>query len=184
LRYSTSFALSSVAGAVVTYVFRANDLFDPDLTGTGHQPMGFDQMMVFYQHFCVVKARIIVTAKTESGDQCTVCVRQDASATPLTVIDRIIEFGGLVQDQLGATGDFGSQKSLTLALDVARLQGLTSQTMLADPSLRGDAATSPTELTYFHISIWDAGGQSCSANLTVVLEQDAYFLEPRDATES
>jgi len=185
LRYSTSSALSAVSGVVQTYVFRANSLFDPDATGTGHQPMGFDQLMTWYNHYCVVAAKITVTFKAESGETGTVCIRQDASSTPLSVIDQIVEFGGLTMDTIDQVGYFGSQKTLSLSLDVAKLQGITPRDAItADATLRGDVVSDPSELTYFHVHLWDAGGQDCSCNFTVVLEQESYFFEPRDLSES
>jgi len=184
LRYSTNFSLTVTAGAVATYVFRANDLFDPDFTGTGHQPMGFDQLMVFYNHFVVTHSKLIATFKSYGSVDSTIAIRQDATSTPLTVIDRIVEFGGLVQAQLPASGLFGSQLTLDLNLDIARLQGVTESAITADPTLRGDAATSPTEVSYFHCQAWDAVGNSTTVNVSIVLEQRAIFTEPRDATES
>jgi len=184
LRYSTNFLLATTAGAVATYVFRANDLFDPDFTGTGHQPMGFDQLMVFYNHFCVTRAKLIVTFKCYSSVDQTVCIRQDATNAPLTVIDRIIEFGGLTMAQVGSSGEFGGQVTLDLTLDIAKLQGVTRTALTADPTLRGDAATSPTEVTYFHVAAWDAVGNGANIQCSVILEQEAHFMEPRDATES
>jgi len=51
LRYSDYFQLTTTSGAVSTYVFAANGLYDPNITGTGHQPMGFDQLLQFYNHY-------------------------------------------------------------------------------------------------------------------------------------
>jgi hypothetical protein len=185
LRYSSNTGiLTSTSGAVATYVFRANDCFDPDFTGTGHQPMGFDQMMVFYNHFCVRKARIKCTFRSITGIQSTACIRIDASSTPLTVIDQIIEFGGLVMTELNRTDVFGSLKTLELSLDVANLQGLSPSALSADPSLRGSAAASPTEITYFHVAIWDSNAVTNTVLVDIVLEQLVEFMEPRDATES
>jgi len=185
LRYSTHFGLTLTAGAVQTWVFRANDLFDPDFTGSGHQPMGFDQIMNFYNHFCVVKSRLVCTFRNNTATAPTVCIRQDASSTPITVVDRIIEIGGNVMATLGASGTIGANMTLELKLDVARLQGLTLQNILADPTLRGDSATSPTEVTYFHVQLWDASGiPNPACYVEAVLEQEAWFLEPRDGVES
>lgn len=184
LRYSTSVSLSSVSGAVTTWVFRANDCFDPDFTGTGHQPMGFDQMMIFYNHFCVTHSRIIVSFKSAAGAAGTACVRQDAASSPLTVIDQIIEFGGLVQCELETIGGFGANKVLEMAISIAKLQGVSESALTADPTLRGDAATSPTEITYFHLQLWNAAAVTCTANVSVIMEQRVIFMEPRDATES
>jgi len=183
LRYSTTFQLTCTAGAVASYVFRANDLFDPDFTSTGHQPMGFDQMMLSYNHFVVAAARIKVTCRNKTNTTpFTVCIRQDASSTPLTVIDRILEFGGLVTADIDTFG--ATSTTLELAIDIARLQGLTHPLMIADPTLRGDAATSPTEVTYFHIQCWDTAAATSTCNFDVILEQLAYFIEPRDLIES
>jgi len=184
LRYSGNFGLTSTAGVVASYVLRANDCFDPDFTGTGHQPMGFDQMMVFYNHFCVVSCRLIACMKSASGTALTAAIRVDASSTPLTVIDQIIEFGGLVQVELESIGGFGANKVLQMDVSIPRIQGVSVKAITADPTLRGDAATSPTEVTYFHVHIWNAAGVTSTCNVSFILEQEVYFMEPRDATES
>jgi len=186
LRYSTTFAGSSTLGAITsTQVFRANDLFDPDFSGTGHQPMGFDQLMVWYNHFCVRTAKIILVAKNTAATAPTVCLRVDADSTPLTVIDRIVELGGCVTEDLEIKGAYGANKKLKLSLDIAKLQGVKPSAMTADANLRGTAASSPTEVSYFHITMWDTVGLSNSSmEVDVILEQTATFFEPRDITES
>lgn len=44
-----------------SYAFRANDIFDPDYSSVGHQPMGFDQWAGFYNRWVVLGAKITVT---------------------------------------------------------------------------------------------------------------------------
>lgn len=185
MRYSTSISLSSAAGVVTTYVFRANDLFDPDFTSTGHQPMGFDQIMTWFNHFCVLRASIRVTFKNRNGTSTpTCCIRQDAASTPIAVIDRIVELGGCVLGTLNFFGQEGGNMVLSLNLDVRRLQGVSISAITADPTLRGDAATSPTEVTYFHVAIWDTQANTGSVLADVELVQEAAFMEPRDEIES
>lgn len=184
LRYSTNVALSSTAGAVATNVFRANDLFDPEFTGTGHQPMGFDQMMTFFNHFVVLKARLICTFVNTVASTPTVCIRQDGDSSAITVIDRIIELGGVVMDVLQSKNTYGSSATLELDLDIAKLQGVSQAAITSDPSLQGNAAASPAEVTYFHVAMWDTSTTTGGCIVNVVLEQTAVFLEPRDITES
>lgn len=185
LRYSESTFLTATAGAVTSYVYRANDCFDPNATGTGHQPMGFDQMMIFYNHFCVVRSKLIVTFRnTNAGTSPTCCIRQDGSSTPITVIDRIVELGGNVMCYMEAAFTRGGDQTLDLSLDICRLQGLNMKTILADSTLRGDVATSPAELTYYHIQVWDSRAVTSVIQFDVILEQDVIFTEPRDAVES
>jgi len=184
LRYSTFVPLSSASGAVTSYVFSANGLFDPDITSTGHQPMGFDQMMLFYNHYCTTWAKMTIVCNSASATPCQVVLRQDAAATPLTVIDRILEMGGNVYTHLDIAGSTNAQKELSLIVNIPKLQGITNEVALADASLRGDSANNPVEQTYFHIQLFNAFGDTCTCRFDVIIEYIAYFLEPRNQLQS
>lgn len=58
LKYTDFFSLSSTVGVPASYVFSANGLFDPNITGTGHQPRGFDQFMSLYDVATVVGCKV------------------------------------------------------------------------------------------------------------------------------
>lgn len=60
LIYSDTVELNPSNGTLVHYDFRLNSLYDPDFSGAGHQPRGFDQMMAFYQKFRVYACKIDV----------------------------------------------------------------------------------------------------------------------------
>jgi len=186
LRYSTTFVGGCTTGAITsTQVFRANDLFDPDFTSTGHQPMGFDQMMTFFNHFTVVWAKITCVFKCTSGSNPTVCLRVDSDSTPLTVIDRIVEVGGCVTQNLESKNALGCSKQLSMIVNIPKLQGVNEAAVTADSTLRGNAAASPSEVTYFHITSWDTVATTTgSFTCDVILDQIAIFMEPRNIIES
>jgi hypothetical protein len=145
--------------------------------------MGFDQMMLSYNHFCVTHSTIRITARNKSNTSpVTVCVRQDASPTPVTVIDRIMEFGGLMAVELDTLGS--QTNMMQLNMDVAKIQGISPVALTSDSTLRGDAGNSPTEVTYWHVQCWDTAAFTSTVNYDVILEQTAIFFEPRDLTES
>lgn len=56
---ATAFPLTSA------YIFRSNSLFDPNYSGAGHQPMGFDEMMARYSYYRVFQTRIRVTVTNQ-----------------------------------------------------------------------------------------------------------------------
>lgn len=61
LRYSDVITLNPAAGATANYLFRANSIFDPDLTGVGHQPYGHDTLQSIYKSYVVDKAVVTLT---------------------------------------------------------------------------------------------------------------------------
>lgn len=184
LRYSTNCQLASTAGAVVSQVYAVNGLYDPDITGTGHQPMGFDEMMIYFNHYVVVRCVATIIAKAVSSTKMTVSLRQDASSTAITVIDRLVEIGGGVIEYLELGSQALATKRLHASFDIARMQGVSRQALTADSSLRGTSSANPSELSYAHLQVWDAAGQTGTVNCDVILEFDAIFNEPRDGTTS
>lgn len=49
--------------------FRAISLFDPDFTGTGHQPKGYDQMAILYLDYRVRAVKLTATIICTTGNQ-------------------------------------------------------------------------------------------------------------------
>lgn len=66
LRYQQFQTLNS-APALATQVIRANSLFDPNLTGVGHQPRGFDQLAGSYKEYRVYGVLFDVSFKVTTG---------------------------------------------------------------------------------------------------------------------
>lgn len=182
IRYSDSFSLSSTAGVVAGYVFSANGLYDPNITGTGHQPMGFDQLMLSYNHYAVTHATISVLFKSTASAFHSCAVRVAADAVIPTTPTTILEYGLLNTDTLEAKGVYGDVKRLSESVNIKKIQGVTN--VVDDPSLRGDAASNPTEQTYFQIMIFDQSGGSCTCSVEVVIDFVAVFTEPRLLTAS
>jgi len=54
----------TVALGLGTYTFRGNSIYDPDETGTGHQPMGIDKFNDVYDSYYVRASGITITAYT------------------------------------------------------------------------------------------------------------------------
>lgn len=68
LRYVQPFELDPANGvAFASQIFSASSIFDPDQTGSGHQPMGHDQWATWYNKYCVIGSKISVRATTISS---------------------------------------------------------------------------------------------------------------------
>lgn len=67
LRYCEDFTGSTTS--LTGIQFRANSLYDPYYTGTGHQPRGFDQMAAFYNAYEVISCRYRVVISVPNSNR-------------------------------------------------------------------------------------------------------------------
>lgn len=61
LVYNEGITLDAAAGSTAYYSFNANSLYDPNYTGTGHQPLYYDNLCAVYGRWRVRKCYITVT---------------------------------------------------------------------------------------------------------------------------
>jgi len=184
LRYQEQVYVTSTSGAVGSYVFSANGLFDPNITGTGHQPAGFDQMMVSYEHYTVVRSRIMVTFSNGTAAVLPqVALSHRAANTALTIWSQVYEDGLVRTSQLMPYGVKGCITTMNLSANIAQFGGVDD--ILDNPYYRGDITANPIEQSYFHIQACDnIPGITCQVNLNVIIEYEAVFKEPRTLSQS
>ena len=80
LRYHETFSLNPTIGGVpALFSFRSNSCFDPNFTGIGHQPRGYDQIMSMYQYLSVREAQIEIWFTTSDGAPVIVGIQADGT---------------------------------------------------------------------------------------------------------
>jgi hypothetical protein len=86
LRYVDTYSLTITTGSLAKQVIRWNSTFDPDLTGTGHQPLYRDTYAGIYDQYAVVRASVEVKFVNPSNTT-IVCgiVNEDDSSSSSTV---------------------------------------------------------------------------------------------------
>lgn len=73
LIYTEDLTLSTVGGAG-GYVFTGNDAFDPNYTGAGAQPLGFDEWSAFYERYRVFGSSMYVKAISNDTVDTKLCI--------------------------------------------------------------------------------------------------------------
>lgn len=184
--FTYGIALTSGAGSAGGYVFSANGLFDPDVTGTGTQPMGFDEMMHFYNHYTVVRARIQVEYNNQSAAYVTAALAVSGAATVVTSVETIMETGKVTTYSMNNATGANSQTTLRAGVNCAKFQGIQGNlAVMSDPMMRGDASTNPLEQIYFILYIWAANGLTVvNTYAAALIEYDVIFHEPRSGSLS
>lgn len=190
LRYHTDVDMGVQGSSPLGYVFSANGLYDPDITSTGHQPMGFDQLMTFFQHYTVLNAQISIQVRNYlvvTGQCVEMAVAIQRSTTVLSVWDRLIEAGNVTYGCISAIPNGGGPIPPWFRSRVRIADFQSVPNVLNDDTLRGTAAANPATQVYFVIysRLPDAAGPS-SEHLffSVTMEFDAVFTEPLQPIES
>jgi len=172
-----------------TYFFTANGLFDPNITGTGHQPIGFDQMMLFYEQYTVVASKCSIQCINSSGAgvYANVGLYLSPDTTQITVPNRLIENGYIAWRTMKPIGIQGSSCSLNLNCSIPTYMGRNRnpRALLDDTNLFGTSAANPSEQVYYGLVLYDPTmANNTDVTFTVILEYDVMFWEPRKLTES
>jgi len=147
LRYSDTFEGTGTAGARFLNVFAANGIFDPDLSGGGHQPLYHDNYFNLYNHYEVIASKITVTFCAKATNTipmvCGIVVDDDSSIS--SQVTTLMEQSGNT-----AVVDTDGRNVATLT------SNYNGRTYLADSSQLGRTTfgTNPTELICF--GVWAA----------------------------
>lgn len=151
LRYSQVLPLTSGVGSWGYQRFQLNNLYDPDYSGVGHQPRGYDEITAIYQRYLVLGAKIKLKILQTTSQNAYVgfTVRKDASA-PLIFED-------------WTEGRYGSSKLLksndtsthTKQLSI-RMQDFFGKKMkLTDDNACTDFTSNPVDICNFVIGVND-----------------------------
>lgn len=189
LYYEPYITRSASLGTISVYNISANGIYDPNRTGTGHQPIGFDQMMLMYEQFCVIRSHIKVTFINVGSDASRIAIILSPDTGAPSSITAAMENGLLSTAVINGSGDSSGvnrMKTLQLACDVPKYFGKTYQGILADPTMSGTVASDPAEQVYFQICVWDPFTTSVSAEvaLDVTVSYDVMYWEPKKLASS
>lgn len=190
LRYVEEVTVDPAAGAIASVIFRANDLYDPFYSGTGHQPYGFDQLMSRYDHFTVIASRCMVQFVGSGSASNAVpgyflIHLNDGTITPFSNISHMLEspdnsrvgMGGTVEGLLSGKAENIVSKGFSMKKFFRKKVG--------DDDISGTSSASPSEGAYFHVLCASAGGAETGAlRLKVTIDYIAVFTEPRILAQS
>jgi len=189
LRYATKASMNPGLGGVsAALFFSANGMFDPDRSLGGHQPYAFDQYMEMYDHYTVLRSRIMVSfmsvgAAVGRNANSIVAVGLRDTTTSTTDITQFVEMGRGEWSLHGQQDGGASRTTLRLDCDVAKYLG--RQSLLSDPQCKGTATTDPEEECFYEINAANLDGvDGEQLDLFVVIEYDAVFTEAKRLLQS
>lgn len=165
-------------GSPATYVFSANGLFDPNITGVGHQPRGFDQLKVLFDHYHVTKSTCRVTFMSGSSQgQSLICgIQLKDDSTPAA---------DMLQEMENRNVCYGAVPFTSSSLTKILHFNSKSFFDLNDRLLYGDAGTNPSDQAYFIIFAQPTYSvDTGSIDVMVEITYETTWSEPNDVAAS
>lgn len=185
MTYSSSFDLDDTLAGYKEHVFRLNGLHDPDVTGTGHQPLGYDQWSAIY------KAYFVYAAKFEAwfgGDEsatvpfsCGMAISQ--AATLIGSMDTIIEMPGSQWGKVGLSSAGAAPLHLTIPFTkIADVGGRKAINMEKDWG--ANFYTDPVEEVLVHLAAETTDSNNLAVDVRVRITYYCWVYDPLDLAAS
>lgn len=184
LNYSVlTFNTSTSSAAPTQHAFRAS-LFDPDLTGIGHQPMGRDQLAELYKRYQIMAMQYRVTfINNDTANKLEFNVHNfHDSVVALADTDQMTELGNHKATHVGLSGGGQEIKSRVGYIDLARLSGQPRHVYMSNYRYQASIGVSPAEDMGFVVAYQTLGTPASTVfNLQYRVEIKYYvrFLEKK-----
>lgn len=182
LPYAQTFSLSTPSGTslAATSAYRMTGVYDPDQSGTGHQPFQYDQVQDLYGFYIVKACRYKITFNAAAVPGLWVGVNLfnssngNGSAYAKTT-DVIIERNGTKLRPLPSTG--GQVVVMSGVCHPWRLFGITREQWLQNTISYGSATnTTPLAQVFLEVIVVDPEGRTAqNVYVTAELEYDIEF---------
>lgn len=188
LKYVDTVTINPASASRARHVFRSNGMYDPDVTGTGHQPRGFDEIMAAYYNFHVIASKITVTQLTSvTSVNGYVFLAHDSTGDPLSGEandSSAFECTSIVSKPTVLADTTGNTRKFKVSRSVKHKQYFKSK-ILSNPNFTGTVSNDPTTQAYWTIYYQNIqGGDPDSMGFLVEVEYIAVFTNPRQIGSS
>lgn len=182
LYYENGRFLTGSLGSIPFINYYANGIYDPYAPTGGHQVIGFDQIMLMYEHYCVIRSKLSVTFYNHGDEpvRAGIYINPDTSAPTST--SKLMENGLVKTVTLDPKGTDDSTKTLSYNCDVKTYFGKkTYRDLMDDEKLTGDNASNPLEGVYYTTFAFNAFGgiEDTNVSFDVMISYDTIYFEPK-----
>ncbi len=189
LKYTAGIQLDSGgAGSIASHVFRGNSLFDPDFTGGGAQPTGFDQWAAFYERYRVRASSFKVYVRTETpGSSNTMTMGVIVPKTVTTLDTNFANSTGepYAKVKMVANQEAGYPSTIKSYISTKKILGLTKRES-SDVDYSALVTTNPLNQWFWHFYIEDAitAGSNIKSKMYIELMYYTEFYKRKSLDRS
>jgi len=185
LRYNEISLLTASTGVLNTYKYRANSIFDPNYTGTGHQPMGFDTWASLYNHYHVLSSKIVARPMDNESLMSTALTGiylSDDSSVPYS------DSTGFIEAKRGTHAivlpRMSTSPRLRASFNQKRFFNLTKNSPADRSSMAAAVTADPAEEALYIIWLQSLVAETSTVYYDITIEYIVQFFEPKDLAQS
>jgi hypothetical protein len=181
LRYHMQTALNSTSGSIAKQQFRWNSCFDPDFTGSGHQPLYWDQFTTMYDNYIVTKASAVIKFVNTSTVPFQVGMGTDDDTTASATLDTLCEQNHSKSTLLPPLSGSLSSKTFLPHWDY---QTIIGDNPYSSQGAKTGIGADPTQISVLNCYAATVDASSNSCYVDVYLYQTVLFTELKTPTAS
>lgn len=151
-------AVTVSAAGIAGYKWNLNSLFDPNRSGIGHQPYGYDQLAALYNRYRVISCKYVLSAVSNDAN---ISVAVLPSNESLSLIGTVSEARENPRCKYIVQNPGGTLKVLKGNVYLPALVGRTKTQYMSDERYQAVVGSSPSEL-----AVLNAYAQGLNDDLT------------------
>ena len=188
LIYNDVIQFTSSTGLLNSHLFRCNSIYDPDYTGTGHQPFLSDTWAGMYNHVTVKGARIKVRWMNGAGETAIDVPAYvgvylgDGTTVPYSSASTFIESQ---KGDVKLIKSDGSYPTTSCNFSLKKFYNIDD---VKDNYYRFGHSTStptpPSDVAYFIVWLQAVGSHTATLTADITISYIVEYSEPRDVASS
>lgn len=177
MKYCENILRTSIAGPA-TYTYNLNSLFDPNRTGTGHQPYGHDTFELLYNRYRVISCSYAISAIDTNGKYIQLAT---VPANEVLTITDIAQVSENPRCRYITQAPNAALKTLKGTVSIPSLVGRSRSQYMADDRYQATFGSSPSELAILNIAAQTLSGaadnMSIAFNITLVYTVEVFDVK-------
>lgn len=182
MKYADAFFFANVNGPTV-YRYNLNSVFDPNRTGTGHQPYGHDSLAAIYNRYRVIACSYTVSFVDTAGNYVQVaCLPANEEVSALT----LSEIRENPRCKFTLQSPQAPMRPVRGKVFIPSLVGRNKQQYMADDRYQAQTGSSPAELAILNIFFQrqDDSVNTMSGPLNITLNYTVEWFDVKNLAQS
>lgn len=176
MKYSDLRSFTTSGATANDKLYNLNSINDPDYTGVGHRPAGYNEWAAFYNRYRVDHCKVRFSVSYTSADSLICAILGNNSTTALTVANDVLE-SPLTRSKHYSKN--AAAISITKSYDLANINGVARSRYNSDDAYSAPFGSDPTEKLMLHTMLFDPAGNNVVVNCSLEMELLVTLFDPK-----